>query len=105
MELLGITKSKMTKNKKSEIMPYLEPTEVVLIQCNIVNNDYQQDSRVLYLFVLKKLFCQLLVISPKNFTFLKTFGSGFSYIKVWFTRQSSKPLKMEDKTNVTLVTN
>ena len=61
-------------------MHHLEITEVVLIHSNIVNNDYQQDSRVLYTFVPNKSFGQLLDISPKNFTFLKTFNSEFSYI-------------------------
>ena len=61
-------------------MHHLEITEVVLIHCNIVNNDYQQDSKVLYTFVPNKSFGQLLDMSPKNFTFLKTFNSEFSYI-------------------------
>ena len=84
-------------------MPHLEITEKVLVQCNIANNDYQQDSRVLYTFVLNKPFGQLLNISSKNFIFLKTFDSEFSYIEVWFTNQNSKPLEIEDKINITLV--
>ena len=63
-------------------MSYLEITEVVLIQCNAVNNSYQQNSRVLYTFVPNKTFDQLLEISPENFIFLKTFASKFSYIEV-----------------------
>ena len=66
---------------------------------------HQQDSRVLYTFVPNKLFGQLLDISPKNFIFLKTFDSEFSYIGVWFTDQSSKPLEIEDKIHITLVIN
>ena len=50
MKLFGSTKSKITKDKNGENMPYLEITEIVLIHCNIVNNDYQQDSRVSYTF-------------------------------------------------------
>ena len=80
MKLLGITKRKITKDKNSENVPRLEITEVVLIHCNIVNNDYQQDSRVLYTFVPNKSFGQFLDISPKNFIFLKSFNSEFSYI-------------------------
>ena len=83
-------------------MPHLEINEVVLTHCNIVNNDYQQDSRVLYTFVPNKSFGQLLHISPKNFIFLKTFNSEFSYIGVWFTDQNSKPLEIEDTINITL---
>ena len=59
MKLLGSTKNKITKDKNGENMPHLEITEVVLVYCNIVNNDYQQDSRVLYTFVPKKPFCSL----------------------------------------------
>ena len=97
MELLGSTKSKMTKDKNGENVPYLETTEVVLIHCNIVNNSYQQNSRVLYTFVLNKSFGQLLDFSPENLIFLKTFDSEFSYIEVWFTDQNSDPLEIEDK--------
>ena len=60
----------------------------MLVHCNIVNNDYQQDSRVLYRFVPNKSFGQLIDISTKNFTFLKSFDSGFSYIEVRFTDQN-----------------
>ena len=83
-------------------MPHLEINEVVLIHCNIVNNDYQQDSRVLYAFILNKKFGQLLNIFPKNFVFLKRFNSEFLYIEVWFTDQNSKLLGIEDKMNITL---
>ena len=57
-------------------MPHLGITEVVLVQCNIVNNDYQQDSRVLYTFVLNKPFGSLLESSPANHIFLKTLNSN-----------------------------
>ena len=50
-------------------MPHLEITELILVNFNIVNNDYQQDSRVLYTFVPNKSFGQLLDISPQNFIF------------------------------------
>ena len=85
MQLLGSTKSKITKDDNGENVPHLEITKVILVHCNIVSNDYQQDLRVLYTFVLNNSFGQLLDISPKNFIFLKTFDSEFSYIKVWFT--------------------
>ena len=78
-------------------MPHLEITEVVLGHCGIVNNHYQQDSRVLYTFVPNKSFGQLLDIWFKNFIFLKTFDSEFSYIEVWFTGENSKPLEIEEK--------
>ena len=74
------------------------------MHCNIVNNDYQEDSRALYTFVLNKLFCQL-DVSPQNVMFVKTFDSEFSCIKVWFTDKNSKPLKIEDKINFIFVIN
>ena len=84
MTVLGSAKSKITKDKNGENLPHLEITEVVLIHCNIVNKDYQQDSKVLYTFIPNKSFGQLLDISPKHFIFSKTFNSEFSYIEVWF---------------------
>ena len=84
-------------------MPHLEITEVVLVHCDVVNNDYQQDSRVLYTFVPNKQFGSLLEISSTNHIFLKTFNSEYSEIKVWFTDQNSKPLEIEDRINLTLV--
>ena len=69
MKLLGSTKSKITKDENGENVPYLEVTEVVPIRCNFFNNIYQQNSRVLYVFVPNKLFGQLLDISPGNFVF------------------------------------
>ena len=54
MKLLGSTKKKITKGINGENVPHLEITEVVLVHCDIVNNDYQQDSRVLYTFVPNK---------------------------------------------------
>ena len=96
---------KITKDNNGENVPHLEITEVVLVHCNIVNNDYQQDSRVLYIFVPKKSFGQLLDISHKMFIILKTFDSEFPCTEVWFTDQNSKPLEIEDKINITLVIN
>ena len=95
MNLLGSNKSKITKDKKGENEPNLEITEVVLVHCDIVNNNYQQDSRVLYTFSPNKSFGQSLDISPKNLIFLKTINSEFLYIEVWFTDQNSKLLEIK----------
>ena len=84
-------------------MPHLEIIELVLVHCNLVNNDYQQDSRILYTFVPNKPFGSLLEVSPPNHIFLKTFNSEFQEIKVRFTDQSSKPLEVGDKINLTLI--
>ena len=105
MKLFGSTKSKIIKYENGENGPNLEITEAVLIHCNIFNNDYQHDSRVLYTFVPSKSFVQLLDISPQNVIFLRIFDSEFSQNKVWFADQNSKPLEIEDKIDITLVIN
>ena len=79
MRSLGSTNIKITKDENVENVPHLEITEVVLVHCYIGNNDYQQDSRVLYTFVPNKSFGQLLDISPQIVLFLKTFNSDFLY--------------------------
>ena len=103
MKLLGSTENKITKDKNGENVPHLEITEVVLVHCNMVNNDYQQDSRVLYTFVPNKPFGSLLDSSPANHIFLKTFNSEYKEIDVWFTDQNSRPLGIEDRINLTMV--
>ena len=105
MNLLGTIKIKITKDENGENISHSEITEVLLVHCNIANNDYQQDSRVLYTLVPNKLFGQLLDISIKNFIFLKPFGSKFSYIELWFSDQNSKPLEIEDEISIILVIN
>ena len=102
MKLLGSTKSKITKDNNDENVPNSEINEVVLIHCNVVNNNCQQDSRVLYVFVPIKQFGH---VSRKIFLFLKTFDSEFPYIEVWFTDQNSRHLEIEDKIKATLVIN
>ena len=103
MKLLENTKNKITKDKNSENVPYIEITEVVLVHCDFVNNDYQQDSRVLYAFVPNKSFRSLLESTPTNHIFLITFNSEYSKIKVWFTDQNSKSEDIEDRINLTMV--
>ena len=105
MKLFESIISKTNKDENGEKVPHLEIMEVVLVHCNIVNNDYQQDLRVLYAFVPNNLFGQLLDISPKNFIFLKTFDSDFLYIELWITDQNSKAIEREDKINIPLVIN
>ena len=89
MKLLGSTGNKITKDKNRENVSYLEITEVVVVHCNIVNNDYRQDSRVLYTFVPNKPSGSLFEISPTNHIVLRTFNSEFQDIQVWFTDQNS----------------
>ena len=103
LELLTPQTQILTKDKNGENVWHLEITEVVLVHCNIVNNDYQQDSRVLYTFVPNKPFGSLLEISPTNHIFLKTLNSEYDEIKVWFTDENSQPLETEDRINLTMV--
>ena len=88
MKLLGSTESKITREKNGENVPHLEIVELVLIYCNIVNNNNQQTSRILYTFVPNKPFGSLLETSPSSHIFLKTFNSEFQEIKVWFRDQN-----------------
>ena len=101
--LMGSKEKTIDSSKNGELVPELEITEVVLVHCNLVNNDYQRDSRILYTFIPDKSFGQLLNISPAQFIWLKTFKSDFMNIDVWFTDQESRPLEIEDKINLTMV--
>ena len=102
MNLLGSTKSEIARDENGENVSHLEITKVILVYYNIVNNDYQQDSRILYTFVPNKPFSSLIKTSPPNYIFLKIFNSEFQEIKIWFTDQNSRPFE-EDKINLTLI--
>ena len=104
VKLLGSTNNKITEDKNGETVPYLEITKVVLVHCDIANNDYQQDARGLYTFVPNKSFGSLLEISPTNHIFLKTFSSEYDETEVWFTDQNIQPLEIEDRIILTMVT-
>ena len=69
MKLPESAENKINKDKSRENVPHLEIVEVVLVHCNLVNNDYQQNSRILYTFVPNKTFGSLLEISPPNHVF------------------------------------
>ena len=103
MKSFGSTESKITKDENGEKLLHLEITEVLLVHCNIDNNDYQQHSRDLYTFVPNKPFGSLLETAPTNFRPLETFNSEFSNIEVRFTGQNSQSLEIEDRINSTLV--
>ena len=100
MKLLGSIQNKLTKAKNNDDLPHLGIKEVALVHCNIVNNDYQQDSRVFYTFVTNKPFRSLLEIS--SISFFKTFNSKFQDIRVWFINQNSQLLETEDRINLIL---
>ena len=103
MQLLGSSKKDIDQNKDGEIVPRLEAVEVVLVQCNLVNNNYRQASKVLFTFVPNKQFGQLNTITPHSLTMLKTTNAEFSFIEIWFTDQNNRPLEIEDNVNITLI--
>ena len=86
-------------------MPDLEITEKIIVHVNVNNNDYQLDSKFLYTFVPSKPLGKLWEISRTNLKTLNMFYSKFLYIVLWFSEQKSKPLEIEDKVNLILVTN
>ena len=103
MKLLGSTKKDVDKDKKVGDVPKLESVEVVLMQCDLVNNSYQQASKVLFTFVPNNQFGQLITISPHSLTMLKTINAEFQSIQSWFTDQNKRPLEVEDSVNITLI--
>ena len=103
MKLLGSTRKEVDKDKDGEDVPKLESVEVVLVHCNLVNNNYQQASKVLFTFVPNKQFGQLINIAPHSLTMLSTTNTEFSFIEVWFTDQNSEPLEIKDNVNLTLI--
>ena len=105
MKLLGSTSSIIDADRNSENVPRLENVEVVLVHCNLVNNSYQQHSRVLFTFVPNKQYGQLISISPNSFIFLKTMNTEFSEIDIWFTGQNNNALEIEDNVNISLIIN
>ena len=84
-------------------MPKLESVEVVSVHCNLVNNNYQQASKVLFTFLPGKKFGQLITIASHLLTMLKTTNTEFQSIKVWFTDQNNRPLEIEDNVNIILI--
>ena len=105
MKLLGSTKDTIDADKNNENVPRLENVEVVLVHCNLVNNSYQQASRVLFTFVQNKQYGQLISISPYSLFFLKTMNTEFSEIEIWFTDQNNNALEIEDNVNISLIIN
>ena len=77
MKLLGSTKNFIDSDKNSENVPRLENVGVVLVHCNLVNNSYQQLSRVLFTFVPTKQYGKLISMSPHSLVFLKTMNTNF----------------------------
>ena len=94
MQLLRISKKDVDQNKDGQNVPKLEFVEVVLVHCNLVNNNYQQASKVLFTFATNKQFGQLITITPHSPSMLKTTNAEFLFIEVWFTDQNNRPLEI-----------
>ena len=105
MKLLGSTKDIIDADKNSENVPRLENVEVFLVHCNLLNNSYQQHSRVLFIFIPNKQYGQLISISPHSLVFLKTMNTDFSEIDIWFADQNNDALEIEDNVNISLIIN
>ena len=102
-KFLVVSKRVLTGEVNGDKVPQLETVQTVLVHCNLVDNDYQHDSRILHIFVPDKTFGSLLSIQPSDFVWLKTFKTEFLYIEVWFMDQDSKPLEIEDNIHITMV--
>ena len=86
-------------------MPSLEVVQVVLVQWNLVDNQYQQKSQALDTFTPNKSYAYLLKVEPSNLVFLLTCNADFDEIITTFTDQNGGPLKIEDNVNLTLLIN
>ena len=105
MNLLRSSNDTIDADKNGENVPRLENAEVVLVHCNLVNNSYQQHSRVLFTFAPTKQYGQLISISPHSLVFLKTMNTDFSEIEIWFTDQNNNALEIEDNANISVIIN
>ena len=103
IKLVGSTSNSIDKDKNSELVPKLESVDLVLVHCNLVNNSYQQASKVLFTFVPNKKYDQLITVSPHSLIMLKTVNTEFSFIEIWFTDQDNRPLEIEDSVNISLI--
>ena len=100
MKLLGSTKKDVDQDEDGDDVSKLESVEIILVHCNLVNNSYQQTSKIIFTFVPNKQFGQLINIAPYSLTMLGTTNTEFSFIEVWFTDKNSEPLEIEDNVNL-----
>ena len=103
MRLLGSSTDTIDGDKNSELVPKLEVVDLVIVHCNVVNNNYQQASKVLFTFVPNKKYGQLIAVSPHALIMLNTVNTEFSFIGIWFTDQDNRPLEIEDSLNILLI--
>ena len=105
MKLFGSTKKLLGKTENGEKVPSFDVVEVILVQYNVVDNQYQQKSEVLHTFTLNKSCAYFLNVEPKNLVFWKTYDTELDEIIITFTDQNGRPLEIEDKVNLTLLIN
>ena len=103
MRLLRSLTDTIDGDKNSELVPKLESVDLVLLHCNLVNNSYQQASKVLFTFVPNKKYGRLITVSPNSLIMLKTINTDFSFIEIWFTNQDNRLLEIEDSVNISLI--
>ena len=105
VKLFGSTKTLIYKTKNGEKLPSLEVVEVASVQCNLVDNHYQQKSEVLYTFLPNKFYAYLLNFEPSNLVFLKTYNTEIDEIIITFSDENGRLLEIEDIVNLTLLIN
>ena len=103
MKFYGSIKKLVEKTKNGENVASAEVVEEVLVQCNLIDNQYQQKSEVLYTFIPSKSYAYWLNVEASNLVFLKTYNTEFDEIIITFTDQNGRALELEDKVNLTLV--
>ena len=105
LKFFVITKKLIDKTKDEENVPSLDVAEIVLVQCNIVDNQYQQKSELLYTFTTNKSYAYLLNVEPNTIVFLKTYSTEFDDITITFTDQNGRSLEIPGKVNLKLIIN
>ena len=100
MKLLGSIEQIIAKGKNSENIPKLEIVDIILMHCNVADNNYQQALKVLFIFVPDKQFWQLFPIAPHSLKMLKTTNSEYSFIEIWFI---DRPFEIEYNVNIKLM--
>ena len=105
MKLFGRVKKLIDKSKNGENVWSVEVIQVVLVQFSLVDNQYQQESEVLYTFRSNKSYNYLLNVQPSNLVFLKTCNTEFDEIIIIFTDQNGRALELENKRNLALLIN
>ena len=103
MKLLGSTKKEFDQDKDQENVPKLQAVKVILVHCNLVNNNYQLASKALFRLIANKQFDQLINASPHSLTMLNTTRTEFSFIDIRFTDQNSKEFEIKEDVNLTLM--